>query len=325
MSLSIGLTACGKKNEDPLTDYQTIPTTNAAIEVIDARGRSVTPDHSAIKIISLLPSLTEYLFELDKGGLLIGRTNWCRYPEAALELEIVGGLENPVVETLVRLKPDLILAGPFLRNEQVNHLESIGLTVATFDHQNWETVVRDLQILGELLDCSGDVKTLIRWLESQRKSILDTIAESERDAPVKTAILYALEPLYTSGAGTFVDEMIQQAGGINIAADLSSPWPMISMEALLEKQPEVILISTEAGSPDTLEETLKELRKDEVWGQLKAMQNNRVYLLEGDPLAVPGTRQIKALHQIAAAINPDLFEAPADLKHVNLLNPPKLP
>lgn len=323
--IAMAVVGCGKAEKDNAAVNEASQPETEAIEVVDARGRSVRLKHPAIRLISLLPSLTEYLFELDKGHLLIGRTNWCRYPQEALEVEVVGGLENPVVETLVRLKPDLILAGPFLRNEQVNHLESLGLTVATFDHQNWETVVRDLTILGKLLDNPGDIKTLISWLEGQRQAIKDIIEEEGRNNPVKTAILYALEPLYTSGAGTFVDEMINHAGGINIAADLSSPWPMISMEELLQKQPEVLLISTEAGAPQTLVETIRKLREDAVWGELEAMRNNHVYLLDGDPLAVPGTRQIKALRQIAAALHPDLFAAPEGLVHVNLLKQQQLP
>ena len=323
--LMVGSSGCSDQQTDASTNQSNLPAETSHIQIQDARGRTVTLEHPAIRVISLLPSLTEFIFELDKGHLLIGRTNWCRYPKEALDVPIVGGLENPVVETLVRLNPDLILAGPFLRNEQVNHLESLGLTVATFDHQDWNTVVRDLTLLGTLLDNPGDVKTLISWLEKQRRSVKIEIEESGTSAPIKTAMLYALEPLYTSGAGTFVDEMINLAGGVNIAASLSSRWPMLSMEGLLQKQPEVLLISTEAGTPDTLAQKIRELSEDEVWKQLTAIKNNRVYLLDGDPLAVPGTRQIKALRQIAAAIHPELFEAPPGLVHVNLLKRPRIP
>ena len=136
---------------------------------------------------------------------------------------------------------------------------------------------------------------------------------------MSAAVLYSLKPLYTAGAGTFVDELITLCGGSNVASDLASPWPTLSMEGLLQKQPDVLLISTEAGPAGELPGTLQALAADPVWSQLTAIQNNRVYILDGDTLAVPGPRQVVALAQIAAALHPALFEAPEQLQHVNLL------
>ena len=310
--------SCSKKEdvESPAVANESVG--KPGITITDSRGRTVSLKNPAIQVVSLLPSVTEFMFELDQGHLLVGRTNWCKNPKEALEVEVVGTLDNPVIETLVKLNPDLIIASAFLRHEQVTQLENLGLTVAVFDHQNWDAVVTDLERLGQLLGNSGDVKTMIAWLSRHRQNVKEEVNEHGPKEPIKTAVLYALESLYTAGEGTFIDEMIQLAGGINVAADLTSTWPMFSMEGLLAIQPEVLLISTEAGEINALVEKIRTLSEGDVWGQLNAVKNNRVYLLDGDTLAVPGPRQPIALMQIAAALHPDLFEAPKELIHVNL-------
>ena len=308
-----------RKRDSESTSPSPVTSIQGDITFSDARNKSITLRHSAIKIVSLLPSITEYLFELDRGHLLIGRSDWCRYPAEALEVEVVGGLDKAVDERLVALKPDAVLVSKMMRDEQVQHLESLGLTVIVFDHQNWDTVLRDLEMLGKILGAEGDIKTLTSWLERKRQSVQDELESLENSTPVSAAVLYSLKPLYTAGAGTFVDELITLCGGSNVASDLSSPWPTLSMEGLLQKQPDVLLVSTEAAPVGELPDNIQALATDPVWSQLAAIQNNRVYILDGDTLAVPGPRQVVALAQIAAALHPELFEAPEQLQHVNLL------
>ncbi len=284
----------------------------------DARGRILLLDKPATRIVSLLPSLTEFLFELGQGHCLVGRTNWCRYPPETQSIAVVGGLENPVAESILALTPDIILAGPFLREEQVNHLESLNLKVATFDHHNWATIVRDLSLLGKIIDREDEVKKLIRGMDERRRSIETRGREGGRDKPIRTLLLYSLEPLYSCGADTFIHELIEVAGGQNVAADSASPWPMLSLETVLAKQPEVLLFSSNGGPPEEFFNRIRRLPRDPIWGQLDAVRNNRIYLLDGDTLAVAGARLVSAVEQIAAALQPDIFDAPPELIHLDL-------
>lgn len=297
----------------------------SGISLTDARGKTIPLQNPAIKVVSLLPSLTEYIFELDQGHLLIGRSDWCRYPEEALEVEVVGNLDKAVDERLVALKPDVVLVSKMMQKEQVQHLESLGLTVVVFDHQNWDTILRDLEVLGKILGTEGDVKTLVAWISRKREIVRREIESLENSNPISTAVLYSLEPLHTAGAGTFVDELITISGGSNVAAELDSPWPTLSMEGLLQKQPEVILIASEAGADGDLIGNIQGLAMDPVWSQLNAIKNNRVYLVDGDTITIPGPRQVVALAQIAAALHPELFETPDQLQQVNLLQAPRRP
>ena len=294
------------------------PSPSSGSTQVDARGRTVALERPASRVVSLLPSLTEYLFALDQGHLVVGRTNWCRFPPEAQSIAVVGGLDSPVAESILQLNPDIILAGPFLRDEQVVHLESLNLKVATFDHQNWATIVRDLRLLGQIIDREEDAQNLIGSLDERRRTIMAQSGEGGRDKPIRTLLLYSLEPLYSCGANTFLHEWIEAAGGHNIAADSASPWPMLSLESVLAKQPEVLLVSKEGGNLEELIEKIRGLPQDPIWGQLNAVRNNRIFLLDGDTLAVPGPRLLSALEQIAAALQPEIFDAPPELIHLDL-------
>ncbi|MBC9889822.1 MAG: ABC transporter substrate-binding protein [Opitutae bacterium] len=282
--------------------------------LVDARGRIVALDKPANRIVSLLPSLTEFLFELDQGHRLVGRTNWCRHPPETQSIAVVGGLENPVAESILALTPDIILAGPFLREEQVNHLESLNLKVATFDHHNWATIVRDLSWLGKIIDREDEVIKLIHGMDQRRRSI----ETRGRGKPIRTLLLYSLEPLYSCGADTFIHELIELAGGQNIAHDSESPWPMLSLETVLPNQHEVLLVSSNGAHQEEFFKRFQRLPRDPIWGQMDAVRNNRIYLLDGDTLAVAGPRLVSALDQIAAALQPEIFDAPAELIHLDL-------
>jgi iron complex transport system substrate-binding protein len=310
-------TACEKK-ESELPTHVFESTENFNLEIIDARGETIQLRHPAIKVVSLLPSLTEYIFELDKDNLLIGRSEWCRYPQEALAIEAVGSLVQVDKDRLTALNPDVVLVSRLMPDEEIETIEALGCKVIVFDHQNWESIRRDLAVLGKVLGNSGDISTLISWLERHRRIIQQEMDDFEHLDPVRTAVLYSLEPLSSAGKGTFVDEFIHLVEGVNIATEHSSPWPTLTMNFLTEQNPEVLLISTDAGKPMELLESIRELAVNGPWAELEAVKNNRIYLINGDILTVPGPRQIRALAAVAAAVRPELFEAPQELQQVIL-------
>ena len=322
---SLGLAvSCKKKNQES-KEQPTYESVADPIEFQDVRGKTVELNDSAIKIVSLLPSITEYIYELDRGHLLVGRSTWCKNPDEALEIEMVGDLNDTDDERLKALKPDVVLVSKMMEKDQVEHLEAMGNTVVVFDHQNWETLQRDLEILGKIIGAEGDVKTLISLLSLKRKIVRDEIHALENYTPLPTAILYSLNPLHSAGPGSFVDELLSIAGGTNVAADHTSLWPTLTLNDLVQKQPQIILISSEPDKEEELKADIQSLAKEAVWAQIPAIRNNRVYLLDSQSLTVPGPRHVLALSQMAAALHPDLFEKPNQLKQVNMLQAPRRP
>lgn len=312
--------SCNKKqqesNRDPSNTYY-----SESIHFADARGELIALKRSAIKIVSLVPSVTEYIFALDRGHLLIGRSDECELPENALEVEVVGSPTHIASERLVALKPDVVLVGKMMEEHQITQLEGKGFTIVVFDLQNWNSVLRDLEMLGKILGAEGDVKTLISWLTRKRTTVEVEINSLEDSMPLSTVVLHSLNPLRAAGAGSVIDEFISISGGSNITADGSSHSSIFSFEELLQKQPDVILISTKASN----RQGIKDLAKDPNWSQLPAFKNNRVYLIDGETLKTPGPRHVIAFEQIASALHPGIFDAPNGLTHVNTQPEPQRP
>jgi iron complex transport system substrate-binding protein len=321
ITLSVIFSAsCKKKPYESSKDSSNVYYSDS-INFEDARGEPIALQHSAIKIVSLVPSVTEYIFALDRGHLLIGRSEACEFPEAALEIEVLGSSKSIMSERLVALKPNVILVSKKMEAHQIAKLEAQGFSIVVFDLQNWNAVLRDLEILGKILNAEGDVQTLISWLTRKRTTIEAEIGSLEESTPLSTAVLHSLDPLRAAGAGSFIDELVSISGGSNMMEDGSSQSPTLSFKALFQKQPEVILISTQAADG----QGVKELAKDPMWSQIPAFKNNRVYLMDGDTLAIPGPRHIIALEQIAAALHPDIFDNPNGLTHVNTQPEPQRP
>lgn len=313
-------TSCKEKqhesNSDPSNTYY-----SESIHFADARGELIALKRSAIKIVSLVPSVTEYIFALDRGHLLIGRSNECEFPTNALEIEMVGSPTQIASERLVALKPDVVLVSRRMEEHQITQLEAQGFTIVVFDLQNWNSVLRDLEMLGKILNAEGDVQTLISWLTRKRTTVEIEVSSLEDPVPLSTVVLQSLNPLRAAGVGSVIDDFISISGGSNIATDGPSYSSTLSFEGFFQKQPDVILISTKAADG----QGIKELAKDANWSQLPAFKNNRVYLIDGDTLATPGPRHVMALEQIAAALHPGIFDAPNGLLHVNTQPEPQRP
>jgi len=316
--LTVGWWACRNKEKDSPTEVDPEPPVQL-IEVQDAREKTISFKRSAIKVVSLVPSLTEYIFQIDKEHLLVGRSEWCRFPVEALDIKVAGGVDELDEATILAMRPDVVLMSKMMNEGAIESLELKEMKVVVFDQQNWISIQSDLEILGRIIDSTGDVKTLIGWMAGQQKSVNDQINESRPHEGVRTAVLYDLDNLYTAGPDTFVDEMINLAGGDNIANEEESQWPTLSLETLLGKQPEVIIIAIDAENPTTMSELVRNFSTSGNWSHLEAIRDNRVYMIDRDLLTIPGPRQILALRQIASAIHPDLFEKPVGLLQLDLL------
>ena len=167
---------------------------------------------------------------------------------------------------------------------------------------------RELDLLGRLTGHEDDAARLTADMERRVKRIVDmarTIQPSER-----VTVFYHVwsEPLTAAGAGSYIGELIQMCGGINIVSDASESYPHISLEVLLARDPEVILAPTAEAEPMTVER----LRTRPGWNNLRAVRNNRIHLIDGDLISRCGPRLVDALEVMARALYPDRFAAAVD-------------
>lgn len=285
------------------------------VAVIDALGREIVFERPPRRVVSLAPSITEILFSLGLGDMVVGVTSYCDYPPqvSALvsegKIAVVGGFWNPDLEKILSLEPDLVVGssgtGPHLRLK--DSLERAGVRVV-YIRGNAATdkyeVYSDIRTLAKIFGAERAAEELIRSMEEEIGRVEKAAAEGDRPK-----VLFLLGPpawgLYAAGGNTFIDWAIRVAGGTNVAGRFSG-WPLLDFEFVLSEDPDVIIVSAMGMDHTALAE--------EIGGtplaQTSAFRSGRVYLVDQEAnnvLVRPGPRLALAVRILASIFHPDSF------------------
>ncbi len=280
-----------------------LPEKKPWLTVTDDLGREVTITKQPERIISMAPANTEILFALGLGEKVVGITNVCNYPAQAQEKEKIGDYDNPNLEKIIELEPDLILASHGNPIELIDQLERLNYTVVGLEPNDIDDIVSSVSMVGSV---TGNIKEAARLTEEMRKRIEAVLAETsslvENNRP---RVLYVVwyKPLWTAGSGTFIDELIQKAGGINIAGDIPG-WPQINLETVIEKNPQIIIIGYSEDQP----ELIQSVRNESTLDQTDAFKNNQIHSIDTDIVSRTGPRIVDALEEMAKIIHPEIFK-----------------
>jgi iron complex transport system substrate-binding protein len=269
--------------------------------IVDDLGRNVTILEKPARVISLYPSFTETLFAIGAGEKVVGVTQYCDYPPEASQKENVGGVTTPDIEKIVTLSPDIVLVDARLQKELVYRLEGYGLTVVALYPKNFEDIIENIRIIGEITGNEQEALSLTADIEKRVKSITDKtkgLADSER-----TRVFYLVwyDPLMTMGPGSLVDELIQLAGGQNIAADLKEEVSAYSFEMVVRRNPQVIILA--GGSMTSI--TVDELKALEQWQVIDAVKQDRVYMIDAALIAGARPRIVDGLEIMTECLHPE--------------------
>lgn len=280
--------------------------TVAMLTVTDGLGRVLTLDLAPQRVISLAPSNTEILYAVGAGSLMVGRDDFSNYPEEVVSLPSVGGsMGDYNLEQITSLQPDLVLAAEINTPEQVKALEDIGIQVYYLSNPtDLEGVFQNLLIVGELTGRQSQAAELAASLRARVETVQQKLAGiSER--PMVFYELDGSEPAkpWTAGKGTFMDLLIQLAGGKNIGASMESSWGQLSLEALLLANPDVILLGDAAYGV-----TVEQVAARAGWEAIKAVQNQQIVPFNDDMASRPGPRLVDGLEILARILHPQVFE-----------------
>jgi iron complex transport system substrate-binding protein len=292
----------------PATEVAAAPTvaTDLFINLVDGLGRSVHLDAPAQRIISLAPSNTELLFALGAGEQTVGRDAFSDYPAEAVDVTDIGDTYSGLnTEVIVSLEPDLVLAAEITPTEQVQELEDLGLTVYWLANPTTlEGLYENIAIVGELTGNEDAAETLAADLRARAEAVA-AVLEGIEERPTVFYELDGSDPAapWTAGEGTFIDLLIELAGGINIGAVMDGQYGQLSIEEILLQDPDVILLGDAAFgvSPDLVAERAG-------WGDLSAVQNGQVYPFDDNLASRPGPRLIEGLEILAQLLHPEAFE-----------------
>jgi iron complex transport system substrate-binding protein len=267
------------------------------------------PEHQEMRIVSLSPSQTETLYALGLEDQIIGVSDYCDYPEAALEKEKLGSSWTINLERILELEPTVVFVYAGGQPEAVEHMTSIGIEVVDLTPESVEEVFDSILLTGEVTGTESKAEEVVERLRREMEEVLSKV-EGRPAVPVFYQVWD--EPLQTVGPGSFIHELIELAGGENIAGDTTTAYPMYSVEALVENNPEIYFMPPHVADFEQMSEESAEAFREEVrsrpgFDQVKAVQNNRIELMEPNIMSRPGVRIVEGLRLFAEAMHPEVF------------------
>ncbi|GAB6148104.1 ABC transporter substrate-binding protein [Stetteria hydrogenophila] len=291
------------------------------VTVTDATGDQVTLYRRPERIVSLAPSVTEILFAVGAGGQVVGVDEYSNYPPEVLEavengsIAVIGGFWNPSLERILALNPDLVIgvasAKPHLQVKEA--LSRYGIPVVLLPDKSLEDILESIVTVGILTGHRLEASQLAAQVEDGIRSVYMTVEEYKAREGIEArsvALISWINPIWTTGSGTFQNDLIMLAGGVNPFNETSG-WITVSPEELLAADPDVIIATGGHGSFNytTLMDYLKSVLGDAVYN-ITAVREGRVYVVHGsyeDVLNRPGPRVALGVRLIAVLAYPEAF------------------
>jgi iron complex transport system substrate-binding protein len=254
----------------------------------------------AQRYISLAPSTTEILFALGLSADIVGVSSYCNYPLEAKNKENIGDFSHPNIEKIIFLKPDYIFCTGLEQAPVVEELRRLKLNVYVADPAGIEGLFKTMQNIGAITDKEKEAQVLVSRMKTDIEVIrqrTNAIPEAER---VKVFVEIWHEPLMTAGSGSFVDEMITLAGGLNVAHNVPRPYCYFSAEKVVNLNPAVIIMTYMDKQPP-----LKLVESRFGWSNIDAVKNKKVFNdIDPDELLRPGPRITDGLKKIQTKLYP---------------------
>lgn len=257
--------------------------------VRDGVGRSIRIPSPASRIVSLAPSVTETLFALGRGDRVVGVTDFCNQPPAALHKTRIGGMVNPSWETIMSLDPDLLIATTSGNDSStIARADSLHLPVYFLDTPDLDSLLGSLIPLGQILD----VPDRARALRDELVRRLARLEARTRQRPrAKVLFLVWSDPIVVPGHGTFLDDALRRCGCDSITSDAPTEWPTFDLETLMIRNPRWILASSQNAA------FLQSLREKPGWREMEAVRQGRVATVS-EAMERPAPRVVEAMEEL---------------------------
>lgn len=273
------------------------PTDTLTLE--DDLGRTVRLPGPPERIVSLIPPATEILFAIGAGSRVVGRTRYGTHPPAAAELPSVGAGMRPSLEIVMDRRPDaVVLYAGSANRSTVDRLASLGVPALAIRHDTFGDLYRNIHRLGRLTDREAGARRLVDDVRCRLRAVASLTA----DAP-PPRVYYEVwsEPPITVGQGSYLDSLLTVAGGRNVFGDLEAPSPQVSLESVVSRDPEVVVVPRRGG-----EEAPTPPSHRPGWDALAAVREGRVRAVDGDLLHRLGPRIAEGALALARTLHPEL-------------------
>jgi iron complex transport system substrate-binding protein len=246
-------------------------------------------------VVCLVPSVVDIVYSLGAGEYVVAISDFTKYPKEALQKPSIGLPLNPSMETILALHPDLVLgSGDMNTLESTGHLQRLGIPVFIVDPHGIEGIYASILRLGWALNREPDANTLVARLRTRVDAVKARVSGKPK-VRVFMAIWY--DPVMTIGKRAFISELIDAAGGRSVTDDIAQEWPEVSLETIVTRQPDALLLMSGSNN------TLGELKTRPGWEHLKAVREGRVYYTD-ERIQYPSPIAFDVLEDLAKQFHP---------------------
>ncbi len=268
----------------------------ADVSLTDMSGSSVVIKDNVERIVVLQPSDCEILFSLGLGDKIVGRGEYCNYPEEVLNIPAVSsGLETNI-EQIIALNPNLVVMTMMSQSVEIkNQLDAVGIPVVVTNASSIAQVYEAVLLLGKATSTDEKAKEIV----DDMKSNFESLSIKAKEINIEESIYFEVSPLqyglWSTGKATFMDEIANICGLKNVFDDIEG-WKEVSQEQIIERNPDnIVTISMYFGEGPT---PVEEIVSREAWDNISAVKNNKVFLINGDLLSHPSPRLVEGATEL---------------------------
>lgn len=280
-------------------DETTAMTTIYPLTIVDKFGDEITIETEPMKVISLSPEMTEIIFGIGGGDKLIGRSSYCDYPAMTSEIDDYGSLTSINIETVIAADPDVIFVSSMATDDSVAALKDQGIKVIALDKDSsLEGTYEYFNAVGKVINRQSEALALETSIKGQIEGVATQVEGLE--APTLYYVVYAAEGYDSAATGdTFIHEIIEVAGGDNVAKD-GTDWSY-SIEKLVEQDPEIVICSEHGDAKASVENLTG-------YKDLTAVLEGRLFEVDANIFSRQGPRIGDAVVTLAKILHPEVFE-----------------
>jgi iron complex transport system substrate-binding protein len=285
------------------------PATAFPLTITDDAGVTTTFAASPQRIVTLNPGLTEITFALGAGNRLVAVDSFSDYPPEAKNVQPrLTTYPSPSAETIVGLKPDVVLALAE-RDEDLAQIRRQGIAVVKLFPRDFDATVQTILTLGRLYGAAENAQTIASDMLARRDAVTAAVADAPRPRVVEELDASEPDKPFVAGPNGFYGQLIDLAGGTNVFGDLPGDVAQVGAESIVERDPEIIIL-TDADLPFN-SQTPEMVAARPGWDGITAVQNGAIYPVQAALYATPGPRLIDGLEALARLLHPDRFPAAA--------------
>ncbi len=289
------------------------PKVNAStITVTDDLGRKVPVKLPVTRVVSMDPSNTQMMYSIGAGSLLVADTSYDWWPANSTSLPHVS-MDSPAsVEQVVNMTPDLVLATTIQPAQIINQLQNLSIPVLVLEPQNISNIYTDMLTLGKVTNHQSGAEKEVNYMKSYIHGVESNVsAYLNLTGNKKQSLLYMMwsTPIYSVGPGSFIQNVLVDAGAYNIASSLNSSYPTVPLEDVVNDNPQAIIVDYEIPGLTNVTWFTKG-NQSQVWNNITAVQNDNILFFnqtESNWMNEPGPLTIYAVKTVAQFLYPQAF------------------